>query len=232
MSILLKRFLTGIKYLFLLLLACILIRTVLGEPCSVPSGSMEPTLLCGDRLWINKLAYGGRLPERWADIPLVNVFTWIRPLREADERNRWGYRRLPGYTQPRKGDIAVFNSPYDPQLLLVKRITQVIEKGDTLPINRRTLPQYRSLILRDGGSVSEARSGIFVNGKRSSVYVPTQNFYYMRGDNALNSQDSRSFGFIPETALVGKFDFVLFSLDPDKPFWQSIRWERTFGRLK
>ena len=58
---------------------------VIGEPCTVPSGSMEPTLLCGDRLWINKLAYGGRFPSRWADIPLLNVFTWIRPLRLADE---------------------------------------------------------------------------------------------------------------------------------------------------
>ena len=87
---------------------------VIGEPCTVPSGSMEPTLLCGDRLWINKLAYGGRFPSRWADIPLLNVFTWIRPLRLADEENHWEYRRLPGYSEPKQGDIAVFNSPADP----------------------------------------------------------------------------------------------------------------------
>ncbi len=91
-------------------------------------GSMEPTLLCGDRLWINKLAYGGRFPSRWADIPLLNVFTWIRPLRLADEENHWEYRRLPGYSEPKQGDIAVFNSPVDPQLLLVKRITRVVKK--------------------------------------------------------------------------------------------------------
>ena len=69
----------------------------------MPSGSIEPTLLCGDRLWINKLAYGGRFPSRWADIPLLNVFTWIRPLRLADEENHWEYRRLPGYSEPKQG---------------------------------------------------------------------------------------------------------------------------------
>ena len=65
------------KFIIGILLLCCFIRMVIGEPCTVPSGSMEPTLLCGDRLWINKLAYGGRFPSRWADIPLLNVFTWV-----------------------------------------------------------------------------------------------------------------------------------------------------------
>ena len=78
-----------LKGTILLVFVCVFIRIAVGKPCVVPSGSMEPTLLCGDRLWINKLAYGGRLPKRWADIPLLNVFTWIRPLRIADEQNHW-----------------------------------------------------------------------------------------------------------------------------------------------
>ena len=73
-----------LKGTILLVFVCVFIRIAVGKPCVVPSGSMEPTLLCGDRLWINKLAYGGRLPKRWADIPLLNVFTWIRPLRIAE----------------------------------------------------------------------------------------------------------------------------------------------------
>ena len=77
------------KFIIGILLLCCFIRMVIGEPCTVPSGSMEPTLLCGDRLWINKLAYGGRFPSRWADIPLLNVFTWIRPLRLADGATSW-----------------------------------------------------------------------------------------------------------------------------------------------
>ena len=175
------------KFIIGILLLCCFIRMVIGEPCTVPSGSMEPTLLCGDRLWINKLAYGGRFPSRWADIPLLNVFTWIRPLRLADEENHWEYRRLPGYSEPKQGDIAVFNSPVDPQLLLVKRITRVVKKGEPLRIDRRTLLLYRSLILRDGGKVMEKDGKIYIDGKSSSQYIPKQRFYYMEGDNRMNS---------------------------------------------
>ena len=172
-----------LKGIVLLVFICVFIRIVIGEPCVVPSGSMEPTLLCGDRLWINKLAYGGRLPKRWADIPLLNVFTWIRPLRIADERNHWTYFRLPGYAKPQLGDIVVFNSPTDERIWLVKRITHIIPKGDTLAINKETLSSYSSLIIRDGSTVSDYRNHIFINGKCDSLYVPNHTFYFMEGDN-------------------------------------------------
>ena len=214
------------KFIIGILLLCCFIRMVIGEPCTVPSGSMEPTWL-----WINKLAYGGRFPSRWADIPLLNVFTWIRPLRLADEENHWEYRRLPGYSEPKQGDIAVFNSPADPQLLLVKRITRVVKKGEPLRIDRRTLLLYRSLILRDGGKVMEKDGKIYIDGKSSSQYIPKQRFYYMEGDNRMNSHDSRSFGFISEEAIIGKFDFVLFSIDSQKQWWKAIRLRRMMMRF-
>ena len=147
-----------LKGTILLVFVCVFIRIAVGKPCVVPSGSMEPTLLCGDRLWINKLAYGGRLPKRWADIPLLNVFTWIRPLRIADEQNHWKYFRLPGFTQPQLGDIVVFNSPMDERVWLVKRITHIIPQGDTLAINKETLNSYRSLIIREGSSIAKYRN--------------------------------------------------------------------------
>ena len=120
-------------------------------------------------------------PSRWADIPLLNVFTWIRPLRLADEENHWEYRRLPGYSEPKQGDIAVFNSPVDPQLLLVKRITRVVKKGEPLRIDRRTLLLYRSLILRDGGKVME-KDGKYISMERAarSIY-PSNAFIIWRG---------------------------------------------------
>lgn len=59
---------------------CVSIRIVFGEICTVPSPSMEPTILVGDWLWIDKLTYGAHLPERWSDIPILNVFTWNKDL--------------------------------------------------------------------------------------------------------------------------------------------------------
>jgi len=121
-----KYFLFG----FCILALAILIRIVIGEPCKVPSESMEPTIRAGEWLWIDKLTYGGRLPERWADIPLVNVFTQVKSWREADAKRNWGYRRLPGFAIPKVGDVVVFNSPENEELLLTKRITDIrVENG-------------------------------------------------------------------------------------------------------
>ena len=67
-----------------ILMVIIFLRMIVGEICNVPSASMYSTIITGDRMWIDKTTYGARLPRRFWDIPLVNVFTWIKPIREAD----------------------------------------------------------------------------------------------------------------------------------------------------
>ncbi|WP_106832139.1 signal peptidase I [Parabacteroides pacaensis] len=114
----------------LLILLAISIRVFIGQPCYIPSPSMENTLWEGDYVWLNKLSYGAKMPRRFADIPLLNVFTWIRPLRVADSTNNWGYHRIKGIKQPKRFDIAVFESTTNPGILVVKRITGL--PGDTL----------------------------------------------------------------------------------------------------
>ena len=120
-----KRLKKYVYFVLIILVLAIFIRTVIGEPCKVPSESMEPTIRPGQWLWINKLSYGSCLPERWADIPLINAFTHIAALRNADAKRNWGYHRLPGFTKPKVDDIVVFNSPENEELLLVKRITDL-----------------------------------------------------------------------------------------------------------
>ncbi|MDR1743288.1 MAG: signal peptidase I, partial [Dysgonamonadaceae bacterium] len=107
----LKRIRKVVVFFLVIIGLAILIRTVIGEPCKVSFNSMEPTIKPGEWLWINKLTYGGRLPARWADIPLINGFTHIKSWREADAKRDWGYRRLPGFRKPKAGDVVVFNSP-------------------------------------------------------------------------------------------------------------------------
>ena len=161
------------KFIVIIILAIILFRVFIGEICTVPSPSMEPAIMTGAVLWIDKVSYGARLPQRWADIPIINIFTWIKPLRIADEKNDWGYCRFWGMKESEIGDIVVFNSPGDNNTLLVKRITKIYSTKITL------------------------------NGK-------LQNHYFMEGDNKDNSTDSRSFGYIPESAIVGKVNRTLF----------------------
>jgi signal peptidase I len=169
--------------------ACIFFRVFVGEPCVVPSGSMQPAILPGDRMWIDHATYGALLPRRFADIPLLNAFTWIAPLRRADERLDWGYARMKGLRKPRRGDIAVFQSPEIPHPLVVKRIDSIKHEGG-------------------------------------------RNYYYMRGDHASNSHDSRAYGYVPDSLIVGTMNVVLYSLDPDRTFPMNIRWNSFLKRIR
>ena len=163
-------------FILIIVLVFILFRIFVGETCVVPSPSMEPTIMTGDVLWINKVTYGSRLPQRWADIPIINIFTWIKPLRIADEKNDWGYLRFVGMKKPLVGDLVVFNSPEDNNTLLVKRITKI----------------HSEKILNN---------------------VKLRSYYFVEGDNKENSRDSRSFGYIPESAIIGKVNRSLFSIE-------------------
>ena len=128
----LKQSIKYLLYFFCIIAFAIFIRTFIGEPCKVPSGSMEPTIRAGEWLWIDKFSYGGCLPERWADIPLINGFTHIKSWRESDAKRSWGYHRIPGFCKPKIGDIIVFNSPENEELLLTKRVTEIRTENGNL----------------------------------------------------------------------------------------------------
>jgi len=218
-----------VVYVFcLMFLVAISIRLFVGEPCNVPSESMEPAILAGDWLWIDKISYGSRLPERWADIPLVNIFTYIPALRHADEQNNWGYHRVRGFRDPVVGDIVVFNSPSDEEVLLVKRVTDIYNKGDTVfltPDNQNLLQQ---IIQNEKVNIDKTRDDTEVE----TYYVLTQNYYCLLGDNRGNSHDSRAFGYIPEKLIEGKVNRTLMSVGKDSLGKSEFRFKRIFFKLK
>lgn len=219
------------KMIVVVLFGCILLRMVIGETCFIPSSSMEPTLLPGDYGWINKFTYGGRFPSRWADIPLINVFTWIRPLREIDESYQWKYRRIWSFSQPKLGDVIVFNNPENPKMLLVKRIRSVINEGDTLLI---TSDSFKSLKNRTESVdiTSLFEDEIYVNSRNDSAYVVNQNLYFVEGDNYFHSKDSREFGYISERSIIGKFELVLFSIQTTVKGDKRLRTNRLFENIQ
>lgn len=208
----------------------ILLRIFVGEVCTVSSGSMYPTIITGDRMWINKTTYGARLPRRFSDIPLLNVFTLIKPLREADEKIDWGNRRLRGKRMPRVNDLAVFESPIFPHPLLVKRITETLKAGDTLVINTENFDPMYKIVADEGRHISLRGDSIFIDGQADSTLVLSQPYYYMLGDNRNNSIDSRSFGYIPHSSVVGRMNFIIFSINTNRLFIDMIRWDRMFKK--
>jgi len=207
----------------------IILRSYLIEAFRIPSASMENTLLVGDFLFVNKAAYGGQL-----EIPFTGFRFW----------------RLPGYADPQRGGIVVFWSVEDstPNLNIVKRV--IGAPGDTLQTKRDTL--YRSgqrldepYALHFGGgqdAASELRKfrtwqlRHYV-GRDTAAYRPTKHdwgplvvpagHYFVMGDNRDESYDSRFWGFLPRSHIVGKPLFIYLSVATDP---LRIRWNRMLRR--
>ncbi|HEU5261843.1 MAG TPA: signal peptidase I [Gemmatimonadales bacterium] len=207
----------------------IILRSYLIEAFRIPSASMENTLLVGDFLFVNKAAYGGQL-----EIPFTGIRFW----------------RLPGYSDPRHSGIAVFWSVEDstPNLNIVKRVIGV--PGDTLQMVRDTM--YRNgqrldepYVLHFGGgqdATSELRKFRawqlrYYIGRDTATYRPTKHdwgpiavppgHYFVMGDNRDESYDSRFWGFLPRSHIVGKPLFIYLSVATDP---LRIRWNRMLRR--
>lgn len=172
----------------LCVLAIVLLRVFVGEVFMVDTPSMMPTIQPTEMFLVDKLSGGTALPRRWADIPILNVFTWIRPLRERDALRDWGQHQSHRFRAYRPGDIIVFQALDDSGVTLIKRIDHVVSDID-------------------------------------------ETYYYVLGDNRGNSTDSRSFGLVPESRVVGRALIVIFSWDKDARPGRRVRWHRLFHDL-
>ena len=105
-------------------------------------------------------------------------------------------------------------------------------KDATVELTLENLPLYRRIISVYEKSKLEVRDGeIFINGEKAHSYKFKQDYYFMMGDNRHNSLDSRYWGFVPEDHVVGKPAMIWLSIDNEKSFPQSIRWDRLFKFL-
>lgn len=163
----------------------------------IPSASMEPTLLIGDHIVVNKMAYGF----------FGNT-----------------YRPLPFQRSPQRGDIVVFSrfSPYetkDPETHYIKRI--VAAPGDTVEV-------HGGVTTVNGIEVSRVTAKSTVVGHESADVGPHQlaaNEYFVVGENASESKDSRFFGPINLSDIEGRAEVVYWSWDYSGP-QARVRWER------
>ena len=120
-----------VDFLFLLPLG---IKIGVGEWASIPTGSMQPTLLAGDWIWYEKYSYGAVLPTRLSELPFVNLLCIFPSIERLDQKTCWKEYRLKGFRKPEREDIVVFRSPKGENELYVKRCMAL--PGDTIAIRR------------------------------------------------------------------------------------------------
>ncbi len=233
-----------IKVIVEALLIALVFRTFLYHPFNIPSGSMEPTLLIGDYLFVSKFSYGYSRYSFPVDLSFIDGRIWQGE-------------------GPERGDIAVFRPPREPGTDYIKRIVglpgdRIQMRDGELLINGRAVEredagtwdgadrfgrpgvkQYRETL---PNGVSYITLDMTENGPGDNTRVfevPPGN-YFLMGDNRDNSQDSRFLngpvGFVPAENLVGRADIIFFSVEnaPAWAFWQwpwTVRPERLFDTL-
>jgi signal peptidase I len=120
-------------YLFSVVILAVWVRIFLFEVYAIPSGSMENTLLPGDRVLVFKLAYGPALPRSPFDIPWFNVLFLVSDkAKQRFQEDWWAFRRLKGLATPGHNEVMVFRSPHNRHEFLIKRSAG--HPGDTLKI--------------------------------------------------------------------------------------------------
>lgn len=215
-----------LRPLLLILLVVFAVRSSLADWNDVPSGSMRPTILEGDRIFVNKLAYDLKVP-----------FT------------RW---RVAEWSHPRRGDIVVFFSPHDGQRL-VKRVIglpgDTVELRDNALVINGTPVEYDFVpneLMRDPAVADRADRGIareLLPGQPHAVathpaapaartcgpFVVPAGEYFVLGDNRDESFDSRYWGTVTRRQIVGRATAIVLSLDPDH--FLLPRWKRSFTPL-
>jgi signal peptidase I len=229
-----------VRTLVYALVIALSIRTVLFEPFNIPSGSMIPTLLVGDYLFVSKFSYGYSKHSLPLSPDLFSGRILSRPVERGDvvvfkypDDNKTDYIKrvvgLPGdRIQVTDGVLQINGQP-----VKLQRIEDYVSRGEG--IEPRLVPQYLETL--PGGRTHRI---IEVNGNNgdldnTEVFIVPADHYFMMGDNRDNSLDSRAWKnhFVPAENLVGKAQYLFFSLDGGSRIWQFWEWptKARFERL-
>ena len=239
-----KTVIDNVKTLFYALIIAIIIRSLLLQPFYIPSSSMEPTLLVGDRLFVTKFSYGYSKHSFPFSPPIINNRIF--------------------FSKPQRGDVVVFKTPSDNRTDYIKRLIglpgdkiQFVDSNlylnnseilkSRLPSNEKIYCGNKTIdvfIFKEKLSDKKMHVTAYMKdfpNNSSDVFIVPEDHYFFLGDNRDCSKDSRflsSVGYVHKDNLVGKAQFIFFSSDKSIAsffvFWkwhQSIRFNRFFKKI-
>ena len=213
--------------LFYAILIAIIIRTFFFQAFFIPSSSMEPTLLVGDRIFVSKFSYGYSKHSFPFSLPLINE------------------RVL--FSEPERGDIIVFKTPENLRIDYIKRLVglpgdkiQMIDgilHINDIPVKRKKIRsetklinngQIRNVLVYEETLPNNVSYETFDMGNTradntSEIFIPEDSYFFM-GDNRDNSKDSRFIGSVPKNNLVGKAQIIFFATEGGSTILEFWRW--------
>ena len=234
----------NLKTIFYALIIAILIRSLLVQPFYIPSSSMEPTLLVGDRLFVTKYSYGYS----------KHSFPFSPPIMKN--------RVL--FNSPKTGDVVVFKTPADNRTDYIKRLVGLpgdkiqfidgdlffnnnqvlksrVSKTDIIYCGKKTIDVYTFEEKLPNGKIHNTVYLKNYSFQNSDQFIVPEKHYFFLGDNRDCSKDSRyltSVGYVHRDNLVGKAQFIFFSSDfrigSIFSFWKwhkTIRLSRFFKKI-
>jgi signal peptidase I len=212
-----KYIIENTKTLIYALIIAVIIRSLIIQPFYIPSSSMEPNLLVGDRLFVTKYSYGYS----------KHSFPFSPPIFKGRILSK----------KPKRGDVVVFKTPADNRTDYIKRLIGL--PGDQIQFIDSNLYINNNEVLKSRISKNDE---IYCGNKTIKVFIVPEKHYFFLGDNRDCSKDSRflsSVGYVHKDNLVGKAQFIFFSSDKSKgnifSFWKwnkSVRFDRFFKKIK
>jgi len=239
-----KIIIDNLKTLFYAFVIAIIIRSLIIQPFYIPSSSMEPTLLVGDRLFVTKFSYGYS----------KHSFPFSPPI----------FNNRIIFSEPKRGDVIVFKTPVDNRTDYIKRLIGLpgdqiqfidtnlylnnseiiksrISKKDKIFCGKRTIDVFTFQEKLPNGKIY---TSVYLKNfpfRNSDIFTVPKDHYFFLGDNRDCSKDSRflsSVGYVHKNNLVGKAQFIFFSSNKSISsifaFWnwnKSIRFDRFFKKI-
>ena len=209
------------------------VRTAAYEPFNIPSGSMVPTLLVGDYLFVSKFSYGYSKYSLPFSLPIISDRIF--------------------FTGPKRGDVIVFRKPTDPNTDYIKRLIgmpgeriqmingrlhinsqkvkrrQIASRPRYDPFGRRiSVPQFIETLPNGTAYKILELMGDKGDADQTKVFSVPPKHYFMMGDNRDNSVDSRdkSVGMVPVENLIGRAEILFWAWDTRWSWWQIWNWPR------